>query len=137
MMRTMKALVKPLMLLAPVSVSATGTSATVDMLGFKSLAIYLLAGVANYDATNYMTVAVRESDDGTTFTQVADADLLSVESAAIHKLLDGTENASAISEFHYRGNKRYVHVGYTETATVTSVMAIFAVKGDADQKPPL
>ncbi len=137
MMQSLYGHLKNVLNLAPISVTATGTSSTVDMQGFSSCMFLLLVGAFTFTSGNKMTIAIQESDDGTTFTAVADADLLSVESTGVHRVLDGTEDAGTINEFHYQGTKRYLQMKYTETGTVDVPLAVLAVKGNANLKPPL
>lgn len=138
MIRTLYGHLKEQMALTPVAVAATGTSSTVDMQGFGSLMLLLMVGVFNFAPANKFVIDVEESVDGTVWTKVADADLIAVEATGVHRALDlSSADASTITRFDYRGTKRYVHLLWTLTGTVSVPMAVTAIKGRPELKPPL
>ena len=59
------------------------------------------------------TVEVQESDDNSTFTPVADADLQGTEPAI------GAANDNVVYEIGYRGIKRYLRVAVVTTGATT------------------
>lgn len=136
-MKSLYGRLKQLVLLAPATWSADSTSSAVDMQSFGSAILNLIVGAFTFTGSNKITVSVEESDDGTTFTKVADADLQFVESAGVHKVLDGTEDQNLIHPFYYRGVKRYVHLALVEGGTVSVALGVYAVQGDSEMKPPL
>ena len=99
----------------PKAAVADGTaqvSAILDRLGYDSVTLLLLTGTLT-DADATWSVLLEESDDGTTFTAVADDDLIGTEALA------GFTFAAddACRKLGYRGTKRYLR------ATVDDVTA--------------
>lgn len=93
--------------LGPAARTADATGTGVDLAGFERALILIASGTIT-DGTH--TVEIQESDDNTTFTAVADADL------------DGTEaaiNDDEIVELGYLGNKRYIRV-FVDVAGATT-----------------
>lgn len=138
MIRSMLGHLKASMIFTAATVTATGTSSTVDMQGYHGLMLLLMVGVFNFASADKLVIDVEESVDGTVWTKVADADLIAVEAATIHRALDSSaSDASTITRFDYIGAKRYVHLLWTETGTVSVPMAVAAVQSHPHLKPPL
>ncbi len=98
--------------IAPAVLSATTTSAALDLLGFGSAAFVVntgaIAGSGNF------TAKVQESDTTTSgdFTDV-DADLL-------HGALPASLSANSVAQVGYRGFKRYVRLVITQNSGLTT-----------------
>lgn len=138
-MRSMYGKLKTILVRAPATAgSGDATSSTIDMQGFTSCMITVMAGIFNFTSTNKLEIQVNESDDGTVFTKVASSDMENLEDAdsSVHRLLDASAtDASSITELHYKGTKRYLHVFLNESGTVAVPLAIQATMGDLHMKP--
>jgi len=97
--------------IAPGTYSADTTPAAVDRQGFESMTLELAIGVGGitFSGTNKIEFVWTHSDDGATFTSVADSDLLGVTgvSNGIVKALTAAKAASDVTKIGYVGNKRY------------------------------
>ncbi len=93
--------------------TATVTGSSVDLRGYDSAQIDVLYGIITDGS---WLASVDESDDDSTFTAVAAADLLGTAFAA--KIATSPE-AAAIQTNRYKGAKRYIRVVITLTATVS------------------
>ncbi len=142
MLRSMKDQLKVSSVIAAASVTASGTSSSVDMQDFGSLSFAVAVGATSgndLDASHKLALKMLESDDNSTFTDVDGDDIYDAETAAsdIAKMLDSTADASSVHLVHYRGNKRYVKLNIVETGTVSVPLAVLAIRGHAKVKPPL
>lgn len=94
------------------TLSADNTPAAVDLQGYDAAEIVIAVGVGGitFDATNKIEFVLTHSDDGTTYSNVEDADLLGVSgvSGGIIKSLIAAHAAATVSRFGYIGNKRYL-----------------------------
>ncbi len=141
MLRSMKDILKVSSVIAAASVSASGTSSSVDVQDYGSLSFAVATGATSgndLSSSHKLDIKLLESVDNSTFTQVAGADIFDAETAAsdIAKSLDGTEDASSVHMVHYRGNKRYVKLQLVETGTVVMPMAVLALRGHGKALPP-
>ena len=133
-MRDLKSNVSVIEAINAQDVGTTGTgrtSAAIDLAGYNSALV-----VANYGAITatgaVFTLEVTEGDTtGGTFTAVADADLVGTEAAAglaAATRVDGsTENVS--KSIGYVGNKRYIKVQISSTATAGTPVSASVVRG--------
>lgn len=137
MMRSLYGRLTQVLMKAPATVgSGDGTTSSVDMQGFQSLMISIAVGVFNFTSTNKLQIIVKESDDNTTFTTVADADLEGIETTSVHRLFDASaSDASTVTNLFYRGNKRYVQLALDESGTVAAPLSVVAILGDSHNKP--
>src|SRR5262245_49129568 len=97
--------IHPLTAIAPVSVAdnTPQVSSVIDRQGYDSLSFVILAGsLADADAT--FSILLEESDNGTSFSAVADADLLGTELLAGFTFADDNETR----KLGYIGAKRYL-----------------------------
>lgn len=92
------------------AVTATTTGAGVDLAGYRSAAVVLHCGV-HTDGT--FTPTVEESDDNSSFSTVAAADL----SGSFATVTSSTDQI--IQEVGYLGSKRYIRLLMTETVAST------------------
>lgn len=92
--------------------SADTTPAAIDLHGFDAAEILLDIGVGGitFTGVNKVDFVLTHSDDNSTYTHVADADLLGVSgtSNGIIKSLQAAHAAAATYRFGYIGNKRYL-----------------------------
>ena len=128
-------------LLAPVAVSATGTITDIDLQGFNSACIIIHLGAdsgTGLSATDYWTFTLKDSPDGTTYTNVETADMLdlTVTSGAV-LTVDSTDEDNTLYKIGYVGGKRYLELTYTETTTGSNntLMSIELIKGDPENAP--
>ena len=112
-------------------------TAAIEVTGYDSLTFILSIG-AVLDADATFTTLMQESDDNTTYTDVADADMVSQtagtapETAASFQFDDDGE----VRSIGYIGSKKYAKL-YVTGATNTGVaaLAIVAVLGRAAHTP--
>lgn len=110
--------------LAPAVRTAAATGVAVDLAGYHAAAIEALVGTIT-DGTH--TLTVQESDDGTTWADVATADL----QGSFTALASGT-----VQEVGYIGGKRYIRVNAAVTgATSGGAYAVAVVRGMAQSMP--
>lgn len=110
--------------LAPAARTATANGTGVDLANFHSANVVFIVGTIT-DGTH--TPSVQESDDNSTFTNVAAADLIGTLAA----LASNTNQRVG-----YRGTKRYVRaVSTVAGATTGGVYAGVVVRGDARKQP--
>lgn len=112
---------------APAVLSATNTSAAIDLIGFESAAIVINTG-AIVSAGDF-TAKLQESDTTTSgdFTDVVAANLVGTfpESLA----------ADSVVKVGYIGTKRYVRTVITKNSGTSIAAGAVVVKGRANQRP--
>lgn len=110
--------------LAPAARTASANGSGVDLANFASATVAFVVGTIT-DGTH--TPSVEESDDNTTFTAVAAADLI----GSLAALASNTNQRVG-----YRGSKRYVRaVSTVAGATTGGVYAGVVIRGDARKQP--
>lgn len=114
------------------AVTATVNGTGVDLQGFESADVLIDLGTFA-GTTPTATIQIQESDDNSTFTAVAAADLIG---GALPATIDPT-NDVALYERGYIGTKRYIRVAVTAvTGTSPSLpMSAVVVRGHARSKP--
>ena len=108
--------------------AADTTTASIDMQGFDSAEIIVNVGESGdtLSASVKWDFALYESTDNTTFTAVADADLLTQGNAittttsGIFATVDAAAEDDAVYKVGYIGSKRYVHVNIDPTGAHTN-----------------
>lgn len=115
--------------LRPASRTAAVNGVGVDLAGYDAAAIVLDLGAIG-GTTPSFTFEVQESDDNTTFTAVADADLDAGQPADVTA-------GDTVSEVGYRGIKRYVRVAITAASgtSPTLVCSGTVVRGKPRKLP--
>lgn len=110
---------------APAVLTATTTAGTIDLLGFNSAAIVIntgaIAGSGNF------APKLQESDDGTTFTDVAASDLQGAFPTALV--------ASTALKVGYKGFKRYIRPVLTLVSGTSIAASVLVIKGNASKRP--
>ena len=91
--------------LAPASRTAAGNGTGVDLQGYDAAVVLLDLGAVG-GTTPSFTFQVEESDDNSTFTAVADADLQGTEPVV-------TTSENTVREIGYTGIKRYIRAAIT------------------------
>ena len=112
-MRDLKTRLSLVVALAAVALAANATvnGPAVDLAGHQGATVQITSGTVT-DGTH--TFVIQESDDGATFTDVADADLLGGQPAAF----EATDDAQAVM-VGYIGTKRYIRVAVTTAGATT------------------
>ncbi|ACM39172.1 MULTISPECIES: hypothetical protein [Rhizobium/Agrobacterium group] len=94
------------------TLTADNTPTAIDLRGYDSAEICLDIGVGGitFSGTNKIEFVLTHSDDNTTYTNVADADMLGVSgiSNGIIKALTAAHAAAAVYRYGYKGGKRYL-----------------------------
>lgn len=128
-------------LIANATLAADNTPAAVDLLGFQSAEILLAIGVGGitFSGTNKIEFVLTHSDDNSTYTNVADADLLGVSgtSNGIIKSLTSAHAAGASYRFGYKGGKRYLKLlaDFSGTHGTGTPIAAMVLLGDPEVAP--
>lgn len=115
--------------LAPASRTATANGTGVDLRDFNSATVIIELGAAGGTSPSF-TFEVQESDDDSTYTAVADADLLGDDEPV------ATEAAAPV-KIGYSGTKRYLRVAITAVSgtSPTLLCAASVVRGHAALSP--
>jgi hypothetical protein len=113
-MRDLHSKIALAVLIAAQTAAADTTPVAVDRQGYEAVEIALLIGVGGitFSGTNKIEFVLEHSDDNSTWTKVADKDLLGVSgtSNGIIKALVAAHAAGNNYRFGYKGNKRYVRL---------------------------
>ncbi|MCH7944128.1 MAG: hypothetical protein IIB67_12995 [Proteobacteria bacterium] len=110
--------------LAPAARTATASGTGVDLRGYESAVATFVTGTVT-DGTH--TPSVEESDDDSTYTAVAAADLL----GSLADLASDT-----VQRVGYRGGSRYIRAKITASGTTTGALdCAVVIRGNAVQLP--
>ena len=127
-------------------VSAVRTAAAhgtgVDLQGYESATLIADVGAEGdtLSSSVYFEISLEHSDDNSTFTDVAQADIVdgTISSGGIWLKLDGTaggnpDTAGEIYRVGYIGGKRYIRGVLAKTGTHSNgtPISLFVVKGNA------
>lgn len=136
--------------LVPATRTADTLSSACDRQGYQSVAILFHIGAIGDTASGsvYAEAELQESDDNSTYTPVANADLLfkagrsAASGSAVgtffqSKTTGAADTGSATYIVGYRGTKRYLKVNYNVTGTHTNgtPVAVTFVLSHADYAP--
>ncbi len=126
--RDLKSNISGAMSVLPLARTTSVTGSTVDLRGFDSAMVQLQIGTIT-DGT--FTPKLQESDDDSTFTDVASTDLVGSFTAATSSADD------AVQEVGYVGDARYVRVVYTVSGgpSTGGTFGASVVRGHAHQRP--
>ena len=122
-------------LLAPQDTKgATTNSASVDTKGYGACGIVVSVGaLTGEDATNYVSLAMQESDQADAgFADVDSTDLIGAFAS-----LNAAGKANSVQFVGYRGTKRYLRVVATKHGTTVSasIIGANAILGHAETEP--
>lgn len=134
--------ISPAISLAAAVRNAAANGTGVDLQGYESATIIVDVGAEGdtLSGSVYFEVSLEHSDDNSTFTDCAQADIIdgTIASGGIFLKLDGTaggdpDTTGLIYRVGYVGGKRYVRVVLAKTGTHTNGTPIGAmvVKGHA------
>lgn len=99
---------------------------TVDLRGADS-ALFAVSIGAITGTGGDAAVTAEESDDGTAWTDVADADILGSEPTALA--------ANTAYQFGYKGDKRYVRANFAIGSETNVAVAVQVVRGHLHRAP--
>jgi len=121
--------------LDPAVVAADANCSSVDLQGYECVTFFALIGEGGVTLGTGVTieVEVEESDDDSSFTDVADADLSNYVDGTndgCMAFLDALAEEDSVYTTTYRGNKRYVRpvLNFTGTHGTGTAIGIVAVK---------
>jgi hypothetical protein len=129
-------------LLVPAVRNADTNSTSVDLQDCDdaSIQFHIGASADTLSGTNKIELEVQESDDNSTFTAVANADLTNYATATntgtvFVVISNGT--ASTLYKAGYRGSKRYIRgvLNFSGTHTTGTVTAVTALRGRNRNQP--
>jgi hypothetical protein len=109
----------------PAVLSATTTDTGVDLQGFNSALVIVSTGAIV--SSGDFTTKLQDSDDNSTFTDVAAGDLLGSFPTSLE--------ASSVVKVGYVGNKRYLRTVTTKNSGTSIAAAIVFVKGHPYDAP--
>lgn len=128
-------------ILHPIGITATATYDDIDLAGANSAEIVIDIGLdAALAAGAYWTFHLYHSNDGTTYTAVADDDMLGVSSiiAGLFLTVDSTDEDNTAYNFGYVGGQQYLRLIVTEAGTaLTGPMCIMIIKSHLQDVPAL
>ena len=120
-MKDLHSLIEARHVLGPVVLAADNTPAAIDRQGYESAELVLGIGIGGitFDSSNKIEIKLTHSDDDSTYTDVATADMIgvTVSGSGIIKSLVAAHAAAAKYRFGYRGNKRYLKLLFDFTGT--------------------
>ena len=126
----------------PVVITADADGASVDMKGYGSLAFYALIGATGdtLDGSNYIDLELEESDDDSSFSDVADADVrnsVTGTNTGTFARINAADEDDAVYLGQYDGSSRYVRpvINVTGTHTNGTPIGIIAVRAKAKNLP--
>lgn len=123
-------------LLAPVTVSATGQSAAIDMQGHRWAELIFSVGDFTFTGTNKITLSIQEADESDFSDAAAPSDY---DAPGATSGVVATLDASAEKEKSYRvgyiGTKRYARLVYTIGGTVSCPCSAIGVAGGTGDFP--
>jgi hypothetical protein len=110
----------------PATLTATNTSAAIDLQGFESAMVIIQTGAIG-GAGNFTPKLTECATSGGTYTDVADADLNGIFPAVLA--------ASSIYRVGYRGSKRFIKTVLTLNSGTNILAGAMIVKGDPANGP--
>tara|TARA_R100000664_G_scaffold11523_1_gene18696 strand:+ start:397 stop:861 length:465 start_codon:yes stop_codon:yes gene_type:complete len=120
--------------------AANGTG--VDLQGYESAALGIITGAEGdtLSGSVFFEISLEHSDDDSTYTDVAQADITNgtIASGGIWLKMDGTaggdpDSAGLVSLVGYVGGKRYIRGVIEKTGTHSNgtILSMFVIKGNA------
>lgn len=122
--------------LNPVNSTATKTSTTIDLQGYDSVNVLFALGLAGDTLTGslYWTLKLTHSDDDSSYSDVALADL---NNTAATVVVDSMSKDETVYGFGYKGAKRYLRAVATPTGSHSTgtPIGVVALRGTAAYAP--
>jgi hypothetical protein len=132
----------PVMAFEPAVVTADGNGATIDTRGYDSVMLVAALGATGDTLSGSVKIEleVEHSDDGSSWSDCADADLHKVvtgTNTGTFAVIDSNTEDQAVYSTGYRGTKRYVRMvaNLTGTHTNGTEIAGVAILGHAHGEP--
>lgn len=99
--------------IVPAVLAADNTEIAVDLAGYQAATLYIQVGVGgiSFSGTNKIEFKLTHSDDNSTYTAVASADIVgspTVGTGGIIESYTAAKAAASINEYGYKGGKRYL-----------------------------
>lgn len=141
MIRDLISNISPAYSLTPVVRTADANGSGVDLQGFRSAVVLIQTGVGGitFDGTNKIEYVLQHSDDDSTYTAVAQADVqgVTVTGSGIVRSLVAAHAAASIVEVGYVGGKRYVRAvaDFSGTHGTGTLTAATVIRGGASNLP--
>ena len=132
------------LLLAPANKTADANSTGLDLQNCDDATIVFTVGAIGDTLTtsNKLELEIQESDDNSTFTAVADADLTHVVAGAtntgtVMALTSGTTGQNSVYMTGYKGFKRYIRgvANFSGTISVGTVVGVLGQTGMNRNQP--
>lgn len=122
--------------LNPAGVTTTQTSSTIDLQGYDSANIVFSIGqtAATLSGSVFWTLKLTHSDNNSSFTDVAAADLNNPTATVV---IDADTKDETVYGFGYRGGKRYLRAVATATGTHggATPIGVIALRGTPAYEP--
>lgn len=117
MLREIKSKLEELFALAPANRTASANGSTIDTQGLSALLfIFSVGAVTTADGSNYFSLNIEDSDDGSSWSAYSTV-----------KVVNAGGDANAVYAGSYGGNKRYARAVAAETGTAEVAMGCVAV----------
>ena len=137
-MRDLKNNIGVVQSLAPAARDADANGTGVDLQGFESATVVIDMGAEGItlSTTNKIEIELEHSDDNSTFTDCAAADLIGASSGTIGTF-DANSEIPAVSSVGYIGGKRYIRAvaNFSGTHGTATPLGVSVVKGHARNNP--
>lgn len=123
------------------TLAADNTPAAIDLLGYDTAEILLDIGIGGitFSGTNKIEFVLTHSDDDSTYSNVADGDMVGVTGIAsgIIKSLVAAHAAAAVYRYGYIGGKRYLKLlaDFSGTHGTGTPIAASVLKAHANRQP--
>lgn len=134
-MRDMASDISGVPAILPAVYAADSTVITIDLLGYEgcTLFIYSGAGGITFSGTNKVEFVLTESDDNSTYANVASASIVGAPTVT-NGIVDSfvaAKAAASIKEIGYKGSKRYLQLlaDFSGTHGTGTAIAAIAVRG--------
>ena len=122
-------------------ITADTNSSSVDLLGYDSCLVVVDVGLdagSGLDGSNNWKIGLEESDDDSTFTDVAEANMVGAISGTTtgqFALVDAVGEDETTYKVCYIGSKRYLRVHLDETGTCSTPISAVAIAGNYKYPP--
>lgn len=140
-MRDLASNLSSAILIAAQTAAADTTPVSVDLQGYDAAAVLIEVGAGGitFSGTNKIEFVLTHSDDDSTYTAVADADIQGVSgtSNGIVYSLTSAHASGTITEIGYVGNKRYLKLlaDFSGTHGTGTPMSAICVRGRSSLRP--
>lgn len=124
-MKDIHNVMSPVSTLLPVNRTADANGAGVDLQGYEAAEVLASVGASadTLNGSNTISLELEESDDDSTYTDVAEADMLGAIAGTTtgqFALIDAATEDDTLYRVGYVGNKQYIRVVDNRTGTHTS-----------------